>query len=111
MRNLLTSKVPALLQALAQSIVKRPQQTATYLKWLKYLLRWHLTTLLNAGQQQAIGEIKAVLSNRTRNITELTKLKGKLSVALGQKESAGLEQKKPQLSYIETQDNQILAEE
>ena len=83
-RNLLTSKVPALLQALAQSIVKRPQQTATYLKWLKYLLRWHLTSLLNAGQQQAIAQIKSVLSNRSRNIVELSKLKGKMSVLLGQ---------------------------
>ena len=37
-----------------------------------------------AGQQQAIAQIKSVLSNRSRNIVELSKLKGKMSVLLGQ---------------------------
>ena len=110
MRNLLASKIPTLLSSLSQAFVRKPQNSHVYLKWLRSLLRHHITILLNPSQQEVVREIRALLDRRTRHIAELARLKGKMSVVLGAVDKPEQGRPQPKLKYVESRDNEIVEE-
>jgi O6-methylguanine-DNA--protein-cysteine methyltransferase len=101
--NLLSSKIPTLLSSLCQAFIRKPQNTHIYLKWLRSLLKYHVTILFNPSQQQVVKELRKVLEGRTRQIGELARLKGKMSVVLGRKEGEEEEggRARPRVKYVE----------
>ena len=93
--NLPTSKVAALLEALQDAILNRPYNTHLYSQWLKYLLRTHITTLINKNNLGLVNNLKTILESRTKSLHQLCKLKGKLSVLVGEETKARMQRKEP----------------
>lgn len=62
-----------------------------------------MTILFNPSQQQVVKELRKVLEGRTRQIGELARLKGKMSVVLGRKEGEEEEggRARPRVKYVE----------
>lgn len=107
-QGLPASKVPQLLESIQEAILIKPYNTHFYSKWLKHLLRIHTTTLLNKSNLGVINGLKGVLTARTKNIQDLTKLKGKLSIVVEQnKKIKEIETKYPQRVIRETDENEM----